>query len=103
MMPNFSTLANRRISVVRRRLLIAATVIAAAALSPAAWGATISWLPDADGDWSTKADWSGGNLPRNTDDVVIDVGGATVRTITHSTGTDSILTLFSNENVVLSG
>ena len=102
-MPNFNTLANRPIGIVRRRRLIAAAVIAAAALSPAAWGATITWLPDADGNWSTKADWSGGNLPRNTDDVVIDVGGATVRTITHSTGTDSILTLFSNENVVLSG
>ncbi len=102
MMTSFSTFADHPTRTVRRRCLSAAAIMVAA-LAHAAEGATITWLPDADGNWSTKADWSGGNLPRNTDDVVIDVGGATVRTITHSVGTDSVLTLFSNENVVLSG
>jgi hypothetical protein len=64
----------------------------------------VHWLPNADGDWSTPANWDTDNtLPQPLDDVFLDVGGSTVRTITLSTGTQSINSLTSNENLTLSG
>src|SRR5206468_4162141 len=75
---------------------------AGAALSLARFGApnsaaaTVSWLPNADGFWHVAANWSSNPLlPGPTDDVVIDVGGAAVRTITHSQGSTTVLSLTS--------
>jgi hypothetical protein len=73
------------------------------ALTPLpALGVPVNWVPNADGNWSTAANWNPGP-PGPSDDVTIDVGGAIVRTITHSTNTDTIQSLMSNENLFLSG
>ncbi|MCC5828657.1 MAG: hypothetical protein JJU36_04350 [Phycisphaeraceae bacterium] len=61
--------------------------VAAGAALLTSWSAlqaaTIQWLPDADGDWSVASNWSSDPaLPGAADDVVVDVGGAMVRTVT---------------------
>src|SRR5256885_6499516 len=62
---------------------------------------TVSWVNASGGSWSTKENWSGGVVPGQNDDVVIDLPGAI--TITHSTGIDTIRSLTSQELVTLSG
>lgn len=62
----------------------------------------VSWLPDSNGNWEVAGNWSPG-LPTATDDVTIDVGGATVRTITIGSGNQSARSLLSQENLTLSG
>ena len=47
-----------------------------------------NWNVDADGDWSTAADWSTGKLPTSNNTVTIST--TDVHTITHSTGSDTI-------------
>ncbi len=64
----------------------------------------VSWVTDADSYWEIVPNWSSNPLlPGALDDVTIGVGGATVRTITHWTGTDTINSLSCNENIALSG
>jgi len=74
-------------------------------LAPAApHAAVVDWLPDADGFWDVVTNWSSNPaLPGGADDVVIDVGGATVRTVTHRSGTNSVTSLTSQENFALTG
>jgi len=61
----------------------------------------VRWTPNASGLWSVATNWSTGVLPGPADDVCIDVPADVV--VTHSTGTDSIRSLVSNEDLVLSG
>jgi hypothetical protein len=64
--------------------------------------ANITWIVDADGDWSTKADWSGGALPTSNDNVTINT--LDIRTITHSTGNDFVHSLtVGNDQFDLTG
>ena len=63
--------------------------------------ATVTWVGAAGGAWNVGSNWSGGNLPGASDDVVIDIAGA--NPITHSGGSDTIHSLTSQETLVLSG
>ena len=63
-----------------------------ATLVGSAQAASVSWVPNADGDWTTATNWSSNPLfPGATDTVTIAVGGATVRTITFLSGSSNIL------------
>ena len=62
--------------------------------------ATVTWNGGS-GDWSTPPNWSTGALPGINDDVVIGPGPAI--TITHSSGTDAVLSIQSQKPFVLSG
>jgi len=68
----------------------------------AAWSATISWVPNADGNWEIPGNWDLG-VPGSGDDAMIDVGGATVRTITIGSGSQSINSVTSQENLHITG
>src|SRR6478736_2236593 len=63
--------------------------------------APISWINPAGGSWNVAANWSGGTVPTASDDVTIDLPGAL--TITHSSGTDTVHSLTSQESLTLSG
>ncbi|MEJ0046596.1 MAG: hypothetical protein WDN04_11105 [Rhodospirillales bacterium] len=64
--------------------------------------ATDKWNVNASGDWSNVANWSLGALPNSNDAVVIKT--ASVQTITHSTGDDTINSLsVGKDHFVLSG
>ena len=62
----------------------------------------VSWIPDSDGNWENNGNWSP-IFPSSFYDVTIDVGGATVRTITIGSGNQSARSLLSEENLTLSG
>jgi hypothetical protein len=49
---------------------------------------TNTWKVDADGDWSTVADWSLGRLPASGD--TVEISTTDVHTITHNSGSDTI-------------
>ena len=71
-------------------------------LSLAARGGTVTWVPDADGLWQTASNWSSTpGMPGAGDDVIINVAGD--RTITLSSGTQSIKSLDSSEQILISG
>ena len=61
---------------------------------------TIYWVGGS-GDWNTGTNWSTGTLPGPNDDVLINVNGDVV--VTHSSGTHSLRSLFSQNAIVLSG
>jgi hypothetical protein len=64
----------------------------------------VNWLPNADGNWTVAANWSSDPaLPNASDEVVIDVGGSTVRTVTIDSGTQTIGSLLSEENIHITG
>ncbi|MBI2802375.1 MAG: hypothetical protein HYX63_19190, partial [Gammaproteobacteria bacterium] len=66
--------------------------------------AVVNWVPNADGGWEIATNWtSNPALPGVADDVILDVGGVTVRTITHSVGNHVVNSLLSQENFTLSG
>ena len=66
--------------------------------------AAVKWVPNADGFWDVVTNWSSNPaLPSAADSVTINVGGATVRTITHQFGTDTVNSLLSQENFALTG
>ena len=70
----------------------------------AARGDVVTWLPDADGQWEDASNWSSDpNLPGSSDDVTIDVGGATVRTVTLGSGNQSVQSLLCEENLEIAG
>ena len=73
-----------------------------AVLSYATQAATISWVPDADGNWEVASNWDLG-VPGSSDDAVIDVGGDTVRTITIGSGGQSVNSVTSEENLYITG
>jgi len=62
---------------------------------------TVSWVAGLSGDWDTKSDWSTGQVPNGTQDVIISAPGT--YTITHNVGdSDSFKSLtVSNANVLL--
>lgn len=63
---------------------------------------TIHWNVDADGNWSTSADWNPHRLPNSTDDVAIDT--AHLHTVTHAMGTHTVHSLaVGNDDFVVSG
>ena len=62
-----------------------------------------SWLPDADGDWNVAGNWTGSGLPTLRQRILLDVGGANVRTITHASGNTELHELRNFERIVLSG
>ena len=66
----------------------------------AAEAATVFWVGGS-GDWSTPANWSTDSLPGTNDDVVIGAGASI--TVTHSTGTDAVRNVQSEQAFVLSG
>ena len=78
------------------------SVIIATSPKPARCAA-VSWTSDAAGSWSAAANWNSyPNLPAASDDVTIDDPNAEI-TVTHSTGSDSINSLSSNESLIVSG
>ncbi len=74
-----------------------------AVLSAPACADTVSWTTHGDGDWSTPANWSNQKVPGISDDVTIDVDGATVRTISLAGGTYYVNTLNSQERLATTG
>ncbi|HXP60111.1 MAG TPA: hypothetical protein VN829_06440, partial [Dongiaceae bacterium] len=62
--------------------------------------ATVTWTGGS-GDWSAPANWSSGALPGTNDDVVIGPGPAI--TVTHSSGSDAVSSIQSQQAFVLSG
>ena len=61
------------------------------------------WNPDADGFWNVAGNWDQLHVPVAGEQVLIDVGGGTVRTITVPAGTFVADLLTSNENIVIGG
>jgi hypothetical protein len=61
------------------------------------------WLPDAEGSWHDGANWSLGRPPLDGDFVTLDVGGANVRTVTHSQGRTILSGGTSHEHLLVSG
>ena len=82
-------------------ILLVLTMLGGMAVSPVS-AASVTWVLNADGFWEIATNWSSDPLlPGVSDDVTINVGGT--RTITHSSGTDTINSLTSQEAIVLSG
>ncbi len=70
--------------------------------------AAVNWVPDADGNWEDAANWFKfppgiAEVPDDTDGVTIDVGGATVRTITIASADQHVVTVTSMENLSVIG
>jgi hypothetical protein len=64
----------------------------------------VNWTLDADGSWHVPGNWSSSPLlPGPADNVLIDVGGDTIRTITHSVGSTKVRSIDSFEKLVLNG
>src|ERR1051326_8111721 len=80
-----------------RALCLALCALLSAATLQAA---TVSWV-GGDGDWSTVTNWSSAALPGQNDDVVIDRPG--LITVTHSSGSHTVKSIFCQESFVLSG
>ncbi|MFO0969304.1 MAG: LamG-like jellyroll fold domain-containing protein [Gemmataceae bacterium] len=53
------------------------------------------------GDWNTTANWSNNTLPGANDDVYISVAGT--QTVTHSSGSHTVRSIYSDENFTVSG
>ena len=91
----------------RRAVLVVSLLLFAIAAAHAvnqSVAIAVSWILDANGSWETAANWSSDPaLPGTDDDVTIDVGGSTIRTITHGAGTDTVRTLFDMEHLVITG
>ncbi len=62
--------------------------------------ATVTWVGGS-GDWDTATNWSTDSLPGTNDDVVIGAGVSI--TVTHSTGTDTVRSVQTQQAFVLSG
>jgi hypothetical protein len=62
--------------------------------------ATVTWIGGS-GDWDTATNWSTGQLPGPSDDVVIGAGASI--TVTHSSGTDTVNSIQNEQTFVLSG
>jgi hypothetical protein len=63
---------------------------------------TVSWNSDSNGDWAIGENWSSGQVPAQNDDVIIDRPGVNV-TITISSGTNSVKSITSAEELKISG
>ena len=62
--------------------------------------AVVSWIDPAGGAWEVGSNWSNGTGPGPADDALIDIPGITV---VHSTGSDTVQSLTSNDAFTLSG
>jgi RHS repeat-associated protein len=63
---------------------------------------SVSWINPNGGDWDTATNWSGGMVPKATDNVAI--GIAVSNPITHDTSAaDSVRSVTSSDPIVLSG
>ncbi len=62
-----------------------------------------AWILDGDGSWHVPSNWSPAAVPIDGDAVVLDVGGANVRTITYSQGSVSLQSIMSQERLVITG
>ena len=62
--------------------------------------ATVTWT-GASGDWGAPANWSTGASPGPSDDVMIPAGPSV--TVTHSTGSDTVNSVVSYQQLTLSG
>jgi Ca2+-binding RTX toxin-like protein len=61
-----------------------------------------TWNINADGDWSTAADWSLATVPDSNNDVVINT--TSIHTITHNGGNDTVNSLtVGNDHFVMNG
>jgi hypothetical protein len=63
--------------------------------------ATINWANTQGGDWGVAGNWDLNRVPTASDDVVINVGSNI--TITHSSGTDSVNSLYDQQNLSITG
>ncbi len=66
--------------------------------------ADVSWVLDGNGSWQAPVNWSSNPaLPGPTDEVTLDVGGSSLRVITHENSDDTIAKLTSLEVLQLDG
>ena len=73
-------------------------------LATGLFGADVDWVPNSNGDWDEVANWSSNPLlPTASDDVTIDVGGVTLRSIRHDVGTTTIGSLQLSERLNVVG
>ena len=63
---------------------------------------TVDWISTSSGDWNNPSKWSTGLVPGPSDDVVIDVSGASP-TVTIDSGNQSVNSLTTDDPLVLSG
>jgi hypothetical protein len=57
---------------------------------------SISWTSTTSGNWNTAANWGGGKVPGAADDATINTSQSI--TVTYSSGTDSVLSLYTGGN-----
>ena len=62
---------------------------------------TIQWINPASGNWEDPSNWSSGTVPGPGDDVIINVPGDI--TVTHDTGNDTVQSLTSQQNLLITG
>lgn len=91
-----------RAGLMRATSSVAMVSLLAAGLAAPTGAAVVTWNVDADGFWDVGTNWNPG-LPGVPDDVVIDVGGPTVRTITYRTNTVTVNSIVSQENFAVTG
>jgi fibronectin-binding autotransporter adhesin len=71
-------------------------------IEPRARAATVSWIVDADGSWTTASNWSSNpSLPGPSDDVIISQPGFDTITLSNVLGTQTINSLVCNEALQL--
>ena len=63
---------------------------------------TVDWISISSGDWDNPSNWSTGKVPGPSNDVVINVSGASP-TITIDSGTQSVNSLTAADPLVISG
>src|SRR5688572_16586585 len=86
--------------VFKRRLrAVFCVLLALTSLPGSVSAAAVVWV-DATGFWDVAGNWNP-SLPGATDDVTINVGG--LQTITHRTGTNTINSVSSDENLSITG
>ncbi len=91
-----------RIKALRGTIAQAVGALSIAGLAGPVSAAAVNWTPNADGFWDIATNWSSTPaLPGAADDVTLDVAGLV--TITHRSGTTTINSLTSQENLVVSG
>ncbi len=62
----------------------------------------MDWISTTSGSWDAASNWSTGKVPGPTDDVVIDVSGASP-TVTISSNVESVNSITADDPLVISG
>jgi hypothetical protein len=84
--------------------LVALLLPTALLVAPLARAATVSWIVDADGSWTTATNWSSNpNLPGASDDVVIGQPGFDTITLSKLLGTQAINSMVCDETLQITG